>query len=155
MSSVDSSLLSGASYLTHNVYTAMFSDKMTVEAFRIFTVILGSLATILSLSATTIYGLWVLAGDLGYVIVFPQFLMAVHWPEQVNGFGSLSSALVGSILRLLIGEPLVGLPALIETTDNAGQLTFPAKTSIMLATLTTLIVSSKLVNAFRRFEMHF
>ena len=36
-----------------------------------------------------------LAGDLGYVIVFPQFLMAVHWPHCVNTVGSIAGATVG------------------------------------------------------------
>ena len=54
------------------------------------------LHTNLSLAAgTDIYGLWILAGDLGYVIVFPQFLMAVHWPQYVNMEGSVVAALIG------------------------------------------------------------
>ena len=36
-----------------------------------------------------------MAGDLGYVIVFPQFLMAVHWPQHVNREGSIAGAAVG------------------------------------------------------------
>ena len=40
------------------------------------------------------YSLWLLAGDLGYVIVFPQFVMAVHWPEYVNREGSVAAAIV-------------------------------------------------------------
>ena len=46
-------------------------------------------------AGTDIYGLWVLAGDLGYVIVFPQFLMAVHWPQYVNTVGSIAGATIG------------------------------------------------------------
>ena len=55
-----------------------------------------------SAAGTDIYGLWVLAGDLGYVIVFPQFLMAVHWPHRVNMEGSIAGAAVGiGILKTL------------------------------------------------------
>ena len=54
-----------------------------ILAFRVFVILLGIMATILSLNSSSIYGLWVLAGDLGYVVVFPQFLAAVHFP-QVN-----------------------------------------------------------------------
>ena len=48
-----------------------------------------------SAAGTDIYGLWILAGDLGYVIVFPQFLMAVHWPHRVNKEGSIAGAIIG------------------------------------------------------------
>ena len=95
MSSVDSSLLSGASYLTHNIYAAIIRpttsnkdsdipDPKSFEyilAFRLSVILLGALATLLSLNASSIYGLWILAGDLGYVVVFPQFLAAVHFPQ--------------------------------------------------------------------------
>ena len=48
-----------------------------------------------SAAGSNIYGLWILAGDLGYVIVFPQFFMAVHWPEYVNTDGSIGAAIIG------------------------------------------------------------
>ena len=51
--------------------------------------------TFVSAAGTDIYGLWILAGDLGYVIVFPQFLMAVHWPSHVNMEGSIAGAITG------------------------------------------------------------
>lgn len=50
---------------------------------------------LISAAGTDIYGLWILAGDLGYVIVFPQFLMAVHWPQYVNKEGSIAASIVG------------------------------------------------------------
>ena len=93
MSSVDSSLLSGASYLTHNIYAGIIRPSTSnkdisnpksfeyILAFRLSVVLLGVLATLLSLNASSIYGLWILAGDLGYVVVFPQFLAAVHFPQ--------------------------------------------------------------------------
>ena len=50
---------------------------------------------LISAAGADIYGLWILAGDLGYVIVFPQFIMAVHWPQYVNKEGSIAAAIVG------------------------------------------------------------
>ena len=104
MSSVDSSLLSGASYLTHNVYSGIFkkfetSKKENVIVFRISVLFLGVSSTILSLSTNTIYGLWVLAGDLGYVIVFPQFFASVYFPDHLTLAGSISAAVLSVILR--------------------------------------------------------
>lgn len=153
MSSVDSSLLSGASYLAHNVFNAIIwptaGKKTQVLAFRLIVVILGIAATLLSLKASTIYGLWVLAGDLGYVIVFPQFLAAVHFPAMVNRAGSIAAALIGIILRLLIGEPLIDLKPVIRTTDESGELLFPSKTVLMLISLAVLMIVSRLFRSFR------
>ena len=93
MSSVDSSLLSGASYITHNIYSGIFngfktSKKENVIVFRISVLILGISSTLLSLFTSSIYGLWVLAGDLGYVIVFPQFVASVFLAKHVTFSGN-------------------------------------------------------------------
>ena len=145
MSSVDSSLLSGASYLTHNVYSGIFrkfktSKKENVTVFRISVVFLGICSTLLSLSTYTIYGLWVLAGDLGFVIVFPQFFASVHFPEKLTVSGSISAAILSVFLRLLIGEETIGLPALISTK----KFLLPIKTLLMSLSMLTLYVVSKL-----------
>ena len=57
------------------------SKKENVIVFRISVLFLGICSTLLSLSTYTIYGLWVLAGDLGFVIVFPQFFASVYFPK--------------------------------------------------------------------------
>lgn len=152
MSSVDSSLLSGASYLTHNVYVCLIrlvrseaSKTETILAFRSIVLILGVLSTLMSLTTSTIYGLWILAGDLGYVIVFPQFLAAVHWPEKVNVFGSVCASLVAITIRLLIGEPMIGLTSVIPLPEHPdGSPVLPVKTILMLMSLTTLFCTSYL-----------
>ena len=145
MSSVDSSLLSGASYLTHNIYSGMIKQFKSTKTenilvFRISVLILGIASTVLSLYTSTIYGLWVLSGDLGYVIVFPQFLVSVFLPTYVNKYGSLLSAIVTFILRFLIGEPTIGLSAIIPIDEWI----VPARTVLMLLSLIILLISSKL-----------
>ena len=145
MSSVDSSLLSGASYLTHNIYSGIYrqshsSKTDNVKVFRISVLILGFCSTALSLSTSTIYGLWTLAGDLGYVVVFPQFIASIYFPEKLSFYGSFTAGLVSIVLRLLVGEEMIGLPAAFDTST----ILFPIKTGLMLISLTTLIVISKL-----------
>ena len=148
MSSVDSSLLSGASYLSHNVFSAIIwpsaNEKVQVGIFRIIIVVLGVASTYLSSSTTTINGLWFMAGDFGYVVVFPQFLAAVHLSNHVNVVGSVAAALVAIIFRALIGEPLLGIEPVMQTTSSDGNLIFPVKTVIMVASFLTLILVSKL-----------
>jgi high affinity choline transporter 7 len=161
MSSVDSSLLSGASYLSHNIYGNIFcsgaaskcggggsvsnvNDKGNAIAFRVFVVLLGVVSTLLSLSTSTIYGLWVLAGDLGYVVVFPQFLAAVHMENHVNPAGSVAGAAVGVVLRGIVGEPKINFDAAVNLPTFAdGSPMLPVKTIIMLASLATLLAVSK------------
>ncbi len=105
MSSVDSALLSGASYLTHNILPS--SRRISPPlAFRLSALLLALASTALSVSANTVYGLWALAGDLGYVVVFPQFLAAAHLAGRVNGAGSAAGIAVSklNVLRINVAE---------------------------------------------------
>ncbi|CAB4061567.1 SLC5A7 [Lepeophtheirus salmonis] len=77
MSSMDSAVLSGASYFSHNVYISLFRPTAgrleTMLVFRVCLIFLGVVAAIIAINSTSIYGLWSLAGDLSFAIVFPQF----------------------------------------------------------------------------------
>ena len=121
----------------------MFRQKeASTSFFRISVLVLGICSTLLSLatSSNTVYGLWVLAGDLGYVVVFPQFLASVYFPEYVNKSGSVAAVLISLLLRLIIGEELVGLPAVLTIKD------IPVKTTLMLVSLISLFTMSKLTS---------
>ena len=48
-------------------------------------------------------------------------------------------------MRIVIGEPLIGLPSLVNVYQNQEEsryLIFPVKTTLMLASLVTLISTS-------------
>ena len=55
-----------------------------------------------------------LCSDLVYVILFPQLLCVVHFPEWCNTYGSLFSYCLGLSIRVTGGESLIGLPPLIH-----------------------------------------
>ena len=55
----------------------------------------------------------VLCGDFVFVIVFPQLLLVLYW-DKANTYGSVFSFFIGLLLRLLCGEPKLGLPASIS-----------------------------------------
>ena len=55
-----------------------------------------------------------LCSDLVYVILFPQLLCVVHFPDWCNTYGSLFSYCLGLGIRVTGGESLVGLPPLIH-----------------------------------------
>ena len=48
------------------------------------------------------------------MILFPQLLCVVHFPDWCNTYGSLFSYCLGLSIRVTGGESLVGLPPLIH-----------------------------------------
>lgn len=68
--------------------------------------------------------------------------MVVHFKPYCNTYGSLSAYIVALLVRLLGGEPLIGLPAAIHypgyDADEERQL-FPFRTMAMVLSLLTLI----------------
>ena len=86
---------------------------------RIAIFVVGGMATYMALTIPTIYGLWsvdrivrflflllfvvarALCSDLVYVILFPQLLCVVHFPEWCNTYGSLFSYCLGLSIRYI------------------------------------------------------
>ena len=88
---------------------------------RIAIFVVGGMATYMALTIPTIYGLWsvdrrtllnnqtsvikrALCSDLVYVILFPQLLCVVHFPEWCNTYGSFISYCLGLTIRLISDE---------------------------------------------------
>merc|ERR1712045_300416 len=99
-----------------NVFKTVFWPKATEKHVLIALWVLISFncafATILAITYKSIYSLFVLCGDFVFVIVFPQLLLVLYYPKS-NTYGSLSSFIVGLILRLLCGDELLKLPKII------------------------------------------
>jgi len=118
MSSADSSVLSASSMFARNVYKLIFrqnaSENEIMWVMRVSIFLVGGMATFMALTIPTIYGLWALCSDLVYVILFPQLLMVVHFPEYCNTYGSLFSYCLGMAVRISGGEKLIGLPPLVH-----------------------------------------
>ncbi|XP_040565100.1 high-affinity choline transporter 1 isoform X2 [Lepeophtheirus salmonis] len=152
MSSMDSAVLSGASYFSHNVYISLFRPTAgrleTMLVFRVCLIFLGVVAAIIAINSTSIYGLWSLAGDLSFAIVFPQFLSSILWPLQVNWFGSIVSIVIGGSLRVLVGEQDVGIPSIIPfwTFEGTTDSIVPIKSMIMLCSLGSHLIASNVYN---------
>ena len=101
------------------------------------------LGSVIAMTVKTIYGLLVLCVDVIFVVQFPQ-LTCVLWLEVVNTYGSLCGFVIGFALRILGGEPLIGIPALLKYPfyDEAVGQIFPFKTFAMLCnTIITISVS--------------
>lgn len=147
MASVDSSFLSASSMFTWNVYRPLIRPAASEPEIRwvVRCGVLGvaTLSTCLAVQVQSIYVLWYLCSDLVYVILFPQ-LIVVLFVKRATVEGAMAGALVGLVLRVASGEPLLGIPALIPYPmigpDGISQ--FPFRTTAMLTSLATIIIVS-------------
>ncbi|KAK2720359.1 high-affinity choline transporter 1-like [Artemia franciscana] len=149
MSSADSSILGASSMFARNVYRLIFrpraSEHEIIWVMRISIFVTGTLATIMALTIPTIYGLWYLCSDLVYVILFPQLLGVVHFKRYCNTYGSLASYIIGLLVRLSGGEPLMNMPAIIHYPGwNGEEQLFPFRTLAMILSLISLAAFTQL-----------
>ncbi|XP_071529907.1 high-affinity choline transporter 1-like [Panulirus ornatus] len=154
MSSADSSVLSASSMFARNIYKNVFrqqaSEVEVIWVMRAAIVVVAAIACTIGILINSIYYLFKLCGDLVYVILFPQLLMVVHFREYVNTYGSFVAFCLGFLVRLLGGEPYIGVPPTIHYPffdETTGQQNFPFRTVAMLVSLSSLILFSAIAKA--------
>ena len=124
------------------------SDRELLWVLRIGVVVMGILSTAITVSVQSIYGLYVMCSDLMYVVLFPQFT-CVLFVSGTNPYGGLVGFFISLPLRVLSGEPLLSLPALIRFPlydEDAGQ-GFPFRSFAMLSGFLAIVVVSRLTSA--------
>lgn len=121
---------------------------------RVSIVVAGVVGTSLTSLDSGILVFWILGSDLTYTIIFPQ-LICVLFIQISNGYGAIAGYVVAVVMRLLCGEPLFGLPVLLQfpgctLEDGVYIQRSPVKTICMLAALVSIVtfsyVSSVLFN---------
>jgi Na+/proline symporter len=147
MSSVDSSILSASSMAAWNVYRPLVRPGATsaqlTRVVKRTVLVVGVAATLMALRVQSIYTLWVLCSDLVYCILFPQLLLAL-WDRRANRWGCYAGMAVSFACRAALGEPLLGVPALMSfPADAAGIPMAPVKTLAMAAGLVTMWTVSR------------
>ncbi|XP_037620313.1 high affinity choline transporter 1-like isoform X1 [Sebastes umbrosus] len=155
MSSMDSALLSSASLFSSNIYKNIIrkqaSDREMQWVIRISVVVVGLAGTALTFLDSSVLVFWLVGVDMSYTIMFPQ-LVCVLFFKVSNGYGAAVGYLIGIIMRILSGEPLIGLPPAIQfpgcRLDKEGTLTqyFPFRTAIMLISLVSILLFSWLAS---------
>ncbi|XP_015243668.1 PREDICTED: high affinity choline transporter 1-like [Cyprinodon variegatus] len=155
MSSMDSALLSSASLFSSNIYKNIIrkqaSDNEMQWVIRISVVVVGLAGTGLTFLDSSVLVFWIVGVDMSYTIMFPQ-LVCVLFFKVSNGYGACVGYILGFVMRVLSGEPLIGLPPAIRfpgcRLDKEGKLTqfFPFRTTIMLMSLLSILFFSWLAS---------
>lgn len=117
---------------------------------RLSTVVVGLLGTSLSYLNGNIMVFWILGSDLSYTIILPQ-LICVLFMDVSNGYGAIAGYFVAVTMRVSCGEPIFGLPAILQFPGYALEegdylQRAPVKTICMLTSLVSILVFSILTS---------
>jgi high affinity choline transporter 7 len=167
-SSFSASILSAGAMFSWNIYRPLIAPHAT--STRLQTVIrisilgLGIAAIALALRVKSVAALWLFTGDLVFVLLLPQLIMALYDPKA-NIAGSIAACGVSLVLRLGGGlsletdAGLIGFGAFIpyvemfagilpgtpsDWYDSIGATKFPVRTVAMLAGLIVMPLVSRL-----------
>lgn len=129
------------------------SDRELLWVQRLSIFVIGAAATAMSIYIRTVWGLFVLAADIVYVIVLPQLTCALFVPST-NAYGALTAFLAGAILRIGAGETTLNLPAFIRYPlydEGTGEQKFPFRLIAFAAAMFChVVVSVVMATCFKR-----
>lgn len=150
MSSTDSALLSAASIFSSNIYKAILRTKASETelqwVIRVTVVVVGLMGTSLSFLNNSIMLFWILGSSITYTVMFPQ-LICVLYCNICNGYGCIMGLVTGVLLKVLSGEPALGLPPLLyypgcSVEEGTYVQCAPVQTISMLSAFTCTLIFS-------------
>ncbi|XP_039907281.1 high-affinity choline transporter 1-like isoform X1 [Simochromis diagramma] len=149
MSSTDSCLLAATSIFTTNIYTLVrhqVSEKELQWVIRLSIVVVGTVGTSLTYLDSRTLAFWILSSDLTYTVMLPQ-LICILFVGSSNAYGAVAGYVVAFVMRVLCGEPVFNLPAILRfpgcsLEDGVYVQCWPFKTTCMLSSLVTILVFS-------------
>ena len=117
---------------------------------RVSVVVVGLAGTSLTFLDNSVLMIWLLRSDLTYTLMLPQ-LICVLFFKISNGYGAILGCIVGVVLRVLCGEPLLGIPTILKfpgcTLVNGVYVqSSPIRTICMLSAVAAILLFSYLAD---------
>lgn len=111
---------------------------------------MGLAGTSLTFLDNSVLMIWMLRSDLTYTLMLPQ-LVCILFFKISNGYGAVLGCMVGMLLRVLCGEPLLGIPPILKfpgcTLVNGVYVqNSPIRTICMLASVVSILLFSYLAS---------
>lgn len=128
------------------------SERENAWVIRISIVAVGLIGTSLTSLKKSLLIYLFLGAEVAYIIVFPQ-LLCVLFVNKSNGYGVITGLLTGVGLKLLNGDPALGLAPVLpypQCTGDGGRedvTCLPVKTISMLTVLVSVVLFSHLAAA--------
>lgn len=124
------------------------SEKEIQWVIRVSVVVVGLAGTSLTFLDNSVLMIWMLRSDLTYTLMLPQ-LVCILFFKVSNGYGAVLGCVVGMLLRVLCGEPLLGIPPVLRfpgcTLVNGVYVQrSPIRTICMLSALVSILLFSYL-----------
>lgn len=122
------------------------SEREIQWVIRVSVVVVGLAGTSLTFLDNSVLMIWMLRSDLTYTLMLPQ-LVCVLFFDVSNGYGAVLGCFSGMLLRVLSGEPQLGLPPVIKfpggvVEDGVYVQRSPIRTICMLFALAATLFFS-------------
>ncbi|KAK5896140.1 hypothetical protein CgunFtcFv8_009773 [Champsocephalus gunnari] len=124
-------------------------------AVKVSVVLCGTAGAGLAMMTSSVHLFWIISADVMYCMMAPQVICIFYLSRWVNYLGACFGFVLALLLRVLVGEPVIGLPDLMPLPwdkiqdDGTRYRLFPFRTSILLITLGLMFLVSRLAECLK------